>query len=234
MFDNLFVSAVIVAAGSSSRMRSGISKQLMTIGGKTVLQHTVSAFFTAEIIDEIVVVCPENEIESFKGLFSEENSVKTLVFTVGGSTRQQSVFNGVSAASKCADILAIHDGARPLVTPSCIKSVVEDCVKFSASTLAVPVKDTIKVVKNGTVAATPDRGSLFAIQTPQVFRREMYLRAYERAAAEGKDYTDDCQLIESIGESVHITLGDYTNIKITTIEDIAVAEAFLKTGGGVN
>lgn len=231
MFDNLFVSVIIVAAGSSSRMKSGISKQLMKIGSKTVLQHTVSAFLSADIVDEIVVVCPEKEIELFKGLFTKVKSTKPLIFTVGGSTRQQSVFNGVRETSECADIIAIHDGARPLVRFNEIESVIKNCVKFGASTLAVPVKDTVKVVKNGTVTETPDRSTLFAIQTPQVFLKEMYLRAYDKAVSEGKDYTDDCQLIESIGGNVHITLGDYTNIKITTSEDIAVAEAFLKNRG---
>ncbi len=231
MFENKFVSAVIVAAGLSTRMKSNISKQLLKIGDRTVLEHTVSAFGNSGIVDEAVIVCPEKDIESFRKLFSDNPFGMPIKFTVGGSTRQQSVGNGIEEVDGKCDIIAIHDGARPLVESEDIRRVVSDAVKFGAATLAVPVKDTIKLVENETVESTPPREKLFVIQTPQVFERNTYLKAYRKAAGDGLDFTDDCQLIESIGGKVHITVGDYTNIKITTAEDTAVAEAFLKLRG---
>lgn len=230
MINNKFVSAVIVAAGSSSRMKSGISKQLLKINGIPVLKYTVSAFIESGAADEIIVVCPPNDMQSFQNLF--ENLPVNIKLTSGGSTRQQSVYNGVSITDGKCEIIAIHDGARPLIDSSDINRVVSDCIAFGASTLAVPVKDTIKTVENGTVVDTPPRDKLYSIQTPQVFSKAVYLEAFKKAKAENKDYTDDCQLIESVGGKVHITVGSYTNIKITTPEDIFTAEAFLKNKKG--
>ena len=228
MLKEKFISAVIVAAGSSTRMNSSVRKPLMKIGDRTVLQHTVSAFDESKIIDEIVIVCPENDIPAFQELLSESNLKHQLIFTAGGSTRQQSVRNGVAAVSRCCDVVAIHDGARPLVKPEHILSVVSDALDFGAAVLAVPAKDTIKIVENAEVISTPPREKLFLIQTPQVFEKNKYIEAYEKAQKEGLDLTDDCQLIEAAGGKIHITVGDYTNIKITTPEDIFIAEALLK------
>lgn len=227
MLNEKFVSAVVVAAGSSTRMKSDISKQLLKIGDKTVLQHTVSAFERSGIVDEIIIVCPENDIENFKLLFSDSNVKIPVKFTIGGSTRQKSVGNGVSIVSESCGVIAIHDGARPLVKPADIQRVIEDATTFGAAALAVPVKDTVKLVENAVVESTPPRDKLFIIQTPQVFDKSTYIKAYQKAVSDGNDFTDDCQLIESVGGKVHITVGDYTNIKITTAEDIAVAETFL-------
>ena len=227
MLKGKFISAVIVAAGSSTRMNSAVSKQLMKIGGRAVLQHTVSAFCKSDAVDEIVIVCPENDIAAFKELLKGSEIVLPIVFTVGGSTRQQSVRNGVNAVNPDCDVIAIHDGARPLVKPDDIVKTVLDALNFGAATLAVPAKDTIKMVENGTVVSTPPREKLFLIQTPQVFNKHAYIEAFEKAEREGLDLTDDCQLIEAAGGTVHITLGDYSNIKITTPDDIIIAEALL-------
>lgn len=226
MLKNKFISVVIVAAGASTRMNSTISKQLMTYGGKTVLEHTVAAFKNSGIVDEIIIVCPAKDIESFKNLFGNSTFDIPLKFTAGGSTRQQSVGCGINDLDERCDIIAVHDGARPLVRREDIRNVVDDAIRFGAATLAVPVKDTIKLVENKTVESTPPRDKLFIIQTPQVFDKNTYLKAYKKALEDGKEFTDDCQLIESVGGKVHITTGDYTNIKITTIEDISIAEAF--------
>ena len=228
MLKEKFISAVIVAAGSSTRMNSSVRKPLMKIGDRAVLQHTVSAFEESKIIDEIVIVCPEDDIPVFKELLSEINLKRQLIFTAGGSTRQKSVRNGVAAVSGCCDVVAIHDGARPLIKPEHIFSVVSDALDFGAAVLAVPAKDTIKIVENAEVISTPPREKLFLIQTPQVFEKNKYIEAYEKAQKEGLDLTDDCQLIEAAGGKIHITAGDYTNIKITTPEDIFIAEALLK------
>ena len=223
MFNRKFVSAVIVAAGTSSRMQSNVSKQLMNLGGRTVIENTTEKFRKCGCIDEIVVVCPPGDEDLYKDLLGDD-----IIVTGGGSARQQSVFNGVSAAGADSDLIAIHDGARPLVDVDDIERVVSDGEKYGAATLAVPVKDTVKIVMEDTVAATPDRNTLYAIQTPQVFYRNDYLKAYAKAAEDNVDYTDDCQLIESLGGTVHITEGKYTNIKITTPEDIDIAEVLMR------
>lgn len=228
MLKGKFISAVIVAAGSSARMNSAVSKQLMKIGGSAVLQHTVSAFCKSGVVDEIVIVCPEHDIGVFKELLAVRKTEIPIVYTVGGSTRQQSVRNGVSAVNGSCDVVAIHDGARPLIKPDDIVKVVSDALDFGAAALAVPAKDTIKIVEDSTVVSTPPREKLFLMQTPQVFNKNSYIEAFEKAEREGLDLTDDCQLIEAAGGKVHITPGDYTNIKITTPDDLFIAEALLK------
>jgi 2-C-methyl-D-erythritol 4-phosphate cytidylyltransferase len=144
--------------------------------------------------------------------------------------------HGVSAVPECAYI-AIHDGARPLISPADIEKVIAAARKTGAATLGVPVKDTIKTVENGIITDTPERAKLWQTQTPQVFRRDLYENAMALAAQQGKDYTDDCQLIEAAGQPVTMTEGSYRNIKLTTPEDFLIAEAFLraeKEGGAQN
>ena len=221
MYKNMRVSAIIAGAGASVRMGAGISKQLLKIADKTVIEHTAARFKECGYIDEIIIVCPQNEREVFQKMFPH------YTVTEGGSTRQKSVYNGVCAADDNCTLIVIHDGARPLVTVNEICSVIEDAEKYGSSTLAVPVKDTIKAVENGIVIDTPPRERLFAVQTPQVFYKEQYIQAYKTALQNKHDFTDDCQLIESIGEKVHITIGNYENIKITTPEDITIARALL-------
>ncbi|MEE3451503.1 MAG: 2-C-methyl-D-erythritol 4-phosphate cytidylyltransferase [Acutalibacteraceae bacterium] len=221
MYKNKRASAIIAGAGASVRMGGGISKQLLKIGDNTVIEHTVQRFEQCEYIDEIIIVCPPDQESVFQEMFPNHT------VTQGGKTRQESVYNGVCATSNECSLIVIHDGARPLVTVNEICSVIEDAEKYGSSTLAVPVKDTIKAVENGIVIDTPPRERLFAVQTPQVFYKEQYIQAYKTALQNKHDFTDDCQLIESIGEKVHITIGNYENIKITTPEDITIARALL-------
>ena len=151
---------------------------------------------------------------------------KPLTITEGGKERQDSVSNGAALCGD-AEYIAVHDAARPFITPEEIETVCADAEKYGAATLAVPVKDTIKVAAaDGTVCATPERSTLRAIQTPQVFRLSLYKEALCLAKNTGKQYTDDCQLIEAAGGKVYLTPGDYKNIKITTPEDLLVAEVF--------
>ena len=134
---------------------------------------------------------------------------------------------GLRKVSKESQYIAIHDGARPLVKPEHITKVIRDAAVFGAATLGVPVKDTIKVVDDGLITDTPHRPSLWITQTPQVFRKRLYFEAVDFAEEHGLDFTDDCQLVEAIGGKVYMTVGDYTNIKITTPEDRAIAEVLL-------
>ncbi len=222
MYNNKKVSAVIVAAGSSRRMKSDVPKILMEILGEKIVHRTARAFDDNDYIDEIIVVTREQDIEEISDILSDIKKLKTVV--AGGSERQESVLNGVHAAS--GDIVAIHDGARPLVSDEEIKKVTEDAEKYGAATLSAVPKDTVKVAdKDGFVSETPNRSTLRNIYTPQVFGREEYLSAAESEEAKKAMYTDDCQLFEKLNKRVYLSEGKYTNIKITTPEDLAIATA---------
>ena len=153
---------------------------------------------------------------------------KCSAIVPGGATRQESVLNGVRAASKETKLFAIHDGARPLVKPEHIAAVIHDAEVFGGATLGVPVKDTIKVVNDGLIVDTPYRPNLYSTQTPQVFQKRIYFEAVDFALEHHLDFTDDCQLAEAINCKVYMTVGDYTNLKITTPEDIFIARMLLE------
>lgn len=221
------ICAVIVAAGNSTRMQSGgRSKLLMELCGEPVLRHTLRAFDRAACIEEIVVVTRPVDFDAVREAM--QGIKKPVRITEGGAARQDSVANGAALCAD-ADYIAVHDGARPLITPAQIEAVCAHAQKYGAATLAVPVKDTIKIASaENFVEGTPDRAALRAIQTPQVFHLPLYNKALELAAEQGKQYTDDCQLIENAGGVVYLTPGDYRNVKITTPEDLPMAEAFYK------
>lgn len=227
---NMSVTAIIVAAGASIRMGKPISKQLIPLNGTEVIIHTLKAFEKAESIDQVIIVCRNEDVSEISHLVGKNNILKVLKVVEGGNTRQESVQKGINAVGANTDYVAIHDGARPLILPSDIENVVANARKHCCSSLAVAVKNTIKLVDdNGFVEETPDRNKLISVQTPQVFELELYKQAAMFAAENKKDYTDDCQLIEAFGTKVHITYGDYTNIKVTTPEDVIVAENILNS-----
>lgn len=228
-----YVVAIIVAAGSSTRM-GGISKQLIKLNGTETIAHTILAFQKSDVIDEIIVVTKEQDISTIKQIAKANYCSKAKNVVIGGNSRQESVQNGIGSASKIATHFAIHDGARPLITPAVIEKTVISAFSTGASATGVPVKDTIKVVHNGIITDTPNRESLIAIQTPQVFEKQLYLKAVKNAKMKNKDYTDDCKLIESINQDVTVVIGDYNNIKLTTPEDITIAESILNSKKGDN
>lgn len=221
--------AILVCAGNATRM-GGIHKILHPLGDTTVLHQLLRSFCDCESIAELVVICREKDTDEFRRAIAEIEHLLSCPVTVtsGGDTRQQSVRNGVNAISVPAEYIAIHDGARPLICPADIETVIADARISGAATLGVPVKDTIKVVRNGVIEATPERALLWQTQTPQVFRLSLYQDAMRLAAEQGRDYTDDCQLVEALGISVTMTEGAYSNLKLTTPEDFAVAEALLE------
>ncbi len=223
--------AIVVAAGSGSRM-CGQNKITAKIGGVPVILRSVIPFLNAAEINEIIVVCRDSELEIIRDIlsgFSAES--KPIRFVLGGETRQESVSNGVNAA-KDADYVIIHDGARPFVSPESIIAVCKDAVEYGAAALAVPLKDTVKEIdERGFVVSTPLRERLMSVQTPQVFAAGLYMKALKKAEEQNRSFTDDCQLIENLGERVFLTTGDYSNIKITTPGDFELAE-FLLSGGG--
>lgn len=222
-----FVSAIIVAAGNSTRMSCYISKQLIPLLGEPAISYTLKAFEAASAIDEVIIVCRKVDMEALEDIVTRYGFKKVTAFTTGGSERSESVKNGVMAASDDATHYAIHDGARALITPHDINKVVSEAFITSAATLGTPVTDTVKVVnKDGVITSTPDRATLMAVQTPQVFERGLYLRALENA--KGKGFTDDCAMVEEMGVYPRIVIGDHPNIKLTTQADIPMAESILK------
>lgn len=226
MAANTPTSAILVCAGNASRM-GGINKILMPLGDSNVVGHSMLAFEQCPDIIEIIVVTKEEYFPSVREAAETLGIKKLTHVTAGGSTRQQSVMQGLRLVSKDSQYIAIHDGARPLVRPEHIAKVIRDASVFGGATLGVPVKDTIKVVDDGLITDTPHRPSLWITQTPQVFRKRLYFEAVDFAAEHGLDFTDDCQLVEAIGGKVYMTEGSYTNIKITTPEDRAIAEVLL-------
>ena len=223
-------SVVIVCAGNSTRM-GGVNKILLPLGDRLVIGVTMQAFQKCESVSEIVIVARESDIPAIKSEAEAAGITKLAACTTGGSTRQESVINGIKMISKEAELVAVHDGARPLVKPVHIEKVIRDASVFGGATLGVPVKDTIKTVDDGLITDTPPRSSLYITQTPQIFKRSLYFEGIDFALEHGLDFTDDCQLVEAIGGKVYMTVGDYTNIKITTPEDIAIAETLLKQKG---
>lgn len=223
-----FTSAIIPASGNSTRMGLSVSKQLIDLLGKPDIEHTLTAFENCEVIDEIVVVCRAVDMESIIPIASKFSKLKAVV--EGGDSRDKSVINGVEACSENARFFAIHDGARPLITAEDIKRVVERAYEAKACTLATPVTDTIKVVDSeNTIIKTPNRATLRAVQTPQVFERELYLRAIENSLKNNLCVTDDCSMVEALGEKVEVVLGSAENIKLTTVTDITFARAILES-----
>ena len=219
-------SAILVCAGNASRM-GGINKILMPLGESSVIGVCMTAFQNCEDIAEIIVVTKPENFDIIKETAQKHEISKLSHVTEGGDTRQQSVMQGLKLVSKDADYIAVHDGARPLVKPEHIAKVIQDARVFGGATLGVPVKDTIKMVDDGLITDTPPRSSLYITQTPQVFRKRLYFEAVDFAMEHGLDFTDDCQLMEAIGGKIYMTIGDYTNIKITTPEDRAIAEVLL-------
>lgn len=216
--------AIILAAGNATRM-DGIDKMLAHVCGIPVLLHSLIAFEEHEKIDQIILVARESEIPEYMRMAKDHGITKLVSIVKGGETRQQSVIAATGQLNGDVQYLCIHDGARPLVSGEVISSCLDDAVQYGAAAASVPVKDTIKYAdEQGFVTMTPDRGRLYSMQTPQVFEKELFLRAVKSAES---DYTDDCQLIEAIGGRVYLSQGDYRNIKITTPEDLTAAEAIL-------
>ena len=205
-------------------MKTKDSKLLLKINGKTVLERSVNAFLNISDVDEVIVVAREKDIPAFSDILTDER----VSFVLGGDTRQQSVMNALDVIDDC-ELIIIHDGARPLIKSEDIENTIRAAKENKAAAVGTFVKDTVKVVdKNGFVVSTPDRSTLFAVQTPQIFDFELYRNAAQNAREKGLDFTDDCQLVESFNQKVKTVVGSYSNIKITTPDDIVLAENLLK------
>lgn len=217
--------AVIVAAGSASRM-GGIDKVMTPLGGEPVILRTVRAFQETDAIREIVIVTREDLIMPVSNLCAGLDKVKAVV--VGGGSRQESVWLGLNALSKGMELAAIQDGARPLVTPALIDRTVRAAHSYGAAAPAIPVKDTIKVEKSGLIESTPDRSTLRAVQTPQVFDFDLLRGALQKARNDGAEVTDDCSAVERLGMKIRLVEGEERNLKVTTPLDLKIAELLLE------
>ncbi len=228
--------AIIVAGGLGKRIigdsatggEENLPKQFLTLGDKPILAHTIEKFEKCGLIHEIILVVPEDYLEYCSQAIVDKYSFAKIKRVVcGGKERFDSVYLGLKACPNNTSIVAIHDGVRPLISSEKISDSIKLCQQKKAVILAVPPKDTIKRVEGGFVVTTLDRKKLWLVQTPQVFEYKLILDAYEKA--EENDFTgsDDSVLVERLGHKVAVLEGEYENIKITTAEDLAIAETFL-------
>lgn len=221
------VSAIIVAGGKGTRMGAGMNKVFLPLDGKEIISRTISVFESSPRVDEIIIVTSDDDIPKMREIVWRDGYQKVSRVTEGGKERGDSVYNGLCLAR--GDIALIHDGARCLVSREEIDAVIVDTVYFGAAATGVKVKDTLKTIdKDGNIISTVDREKTVHIQTPQGFMTSEIRKLHESAKDENLAVTDDCSIFEHYGKTVHLTEGSYDNIKITTPEDIAVAEAILK------
>ncbi len=221
------VTAIFPAAGASRRMGAGTNKIFLELLGESVLVRTLKTFSKSARVDFLIVVT--NEIEQVTEILKSTPNLKKWAVTAGGSERQYSISNGLKLVPAETEIILVHDAARPLINLETIEKVIDAAEKFGGAIAAVPEKNTIKIIDSeGFVKSTPPRAELFSVQTPQGFKKEILLRAYEQAALDNFLGTDDSSLVERIGGKIKIVQSSYQNIKITTPEDIQIAETFLR------
>ena len=220
-------SAIILGAGRGSRMNAPINKQYMKIKGKEIIRWSIEAFLKSKKTDEIIVVVAKGEEDEIKRLLTREEE-KIIKIVVGGQRRQDSVYKGLLAMNDNEGAVLIHDGARPLISSETIDLVWDFLKEKNAAIVGVPVKDTIKIVsEKKEVIDTPNRESLWAVQTPQGFDKKLIIRAHKNAQLNKIEVTDDSMMVELLGEKVSMIMGSYENIKITTQEDLDIAESIL-------
>lgn len=225
------VTAIIAAAGQGKRMGRGINKIFIPLSHCPVLVHTVKTLSKCSKITNLVIVTGSDDMAEVQKLLSSVEEIKEYRIVAGGSERQYSIANALAAVTNDTEITLVHDGARPLIEIETIEKVIEAARQYRAAGVAVPVKDTIKTVgADGFITGTPLRKTLWAIQTPQAFETKLLRQAYHAAGNEGYLGTDDAALVERLGVKVKIVEGNYNNLKITTPEDLIMAEALLKQG----
>jgi len=228
--------AVVPAAGMGKRMGASVNKQYLKLAGKPIIARTLQVLQDSAAISGIILIIPEEEIPCCRRDIVEQYQLsKVLAIVPGGAERQYSVLNGLNALQEYAandDIVLIHDGVRPFIDEHVLHQSIALALSGVGALVAVQAKDTIKVVEDGTVVSTPDRATLWQAQTPQSFKFAQILHAHHQAAQDAFVGTDDCSLLEHCGGTVKVITGSYRNIKITTPEDLILAETFLKEPGG--
>lgn len=219
---------VVVAAGKGTRMGTVESKQYLLLGGKPVLVHTLELFQRMAEIETIVLVTGADDIKRCTAYVEQYRLSKVTAVVAGGAERQHSVRLGLGHLPDGLDVVAVHDAVRPFAKPGVVAACLRKADEHGGAVLAVPVKDTIKVVDPaGRVVSTPERSSLWAVQTPQAFRFDLLRQAHDSAELAGFVGTDDAMLVERLGHKIHVVESDYANLKITTPDDLLLAERLL-------
>ncbi len=219
---------ILTAAGSGTRMGHNKPKQFIEINGVSIIERTLKKFYDINLINEIIIIIRKDDLDYYNNLKNKYSSKVKIV--IGGKTREESTYNGLLETSENNSIILCHDGVRPFVTKEIILNSIKAMKEYNAVVVAVPAKDTIKSIREDkTIAYTPKRKYLYNAQTPQVFKRDLLVSAYKKCFQEDIQVTDDSSLMEVIGEKVKIIDGSYSNIKITTKEDLLFAEIIAKT-----
>lgn len=221
---------IIVAAGSGSRMNTNINKQFIKLNDKEIIAHTIEKFYNNKNINDIVIVIKEDEAKFFKKEILDKYRFRNIKIAYGGKERQDSVYSGIKLLDKNCKYVLIHDGARPFVDEDIINRSLDEVKVFKSIVVGVPVKDTIKVVNNNNnVVDTPNRSTLWSVQTPQTFDYNIIKKAYEDAFDNNFYGTDDAMLVERIGYTIKMIYGSYNNIKVTTPEDIIIGTQIINS-----
>lgn len=219
------VSVIFPAAGQGRRMGLGFNKIFTELSGKPILIQTLLTFSRCDCIDELVIAVDVNEMDIIKRVLDKMPGLKPYKIVAGGSERQYSVYNGLMAVSPEADIVLVHDAARPLISETVIQNVVNEVMLSGSAVCAVPVKDTTAEINElGFIEKVPDRDKLWAIQTPQGFRKEILMQAHKKAQEDDFLGTDEASIVRRTGRAVKLVMGSYDNIKITTPTDLLMAE----------
>lgn len=220
---------IIVAAGKSERMGSDVDKAFLSLGTRPVLAYSLLAFEQCPLIDGVILVVRKDRLDSARGLAQIFGCAKVRAVVVGGTTRQASVMNGMEQLGEDVRIVAVHDGARPCVTPELIAETIRSAKRCGSGVAAVKITDTIKEVDRGMIVSrTVDRAKLWAVQTPQTFRVDLLLKACQNAAKKNLSVTDEASAVEAIGEPVHLVPASWSNIKVTAPVDLSLAASLLK------
>ena len=227
---NSKICALIPAAGKGSRMANSVKKPYLKLAQKPILAHTIQRFEENKVVDAVFVVVNKDDFSDCRtNVLEPYTFTKVQELVAGGETRQMSVYNGVRALAADVDFVVVHDGVRPFVTDKTISACLTAADECGAAVAAVPVKDTIKIAdENAFIVETPVRERLWAVQTPQVFRKSLLEEAHQIAQAQQLTATDDAALVEQLGFPVKLVMGSYANLKITTPEDLRVAEVLLR------
>ena len=229
----MHVTALILAAGEGRRIGGATPKSFLPIAGRLLVLRTLDRMFSARSVETVVLVVAAGEVERCESMLRSDAALKDCrwLLQTGGATRQQSARRGLERVGSDTDIVIIHDGARPFVSPGLIDRCVESAAEKQAVVVGLPVRDTIKVVsQEHWVQGTRERSALWEIQTPQVFKRKLIVAAHERAERDGAQVTDDAMVVERTGAPVYVVEGERTNLKITVPEDLWLAEMLIREG----
>lgn len=226
------ITVIIPAAGQGKRMNVAKNKIFLELDSRPILLRTIEQFVSCQQIQEIIIAASDADIPFIQQMLLDYSFSVPCKVVKGGSERQYSVYNALQYVSDNTDIVLIHDAARPLVRTGIIRQIISTAQSFGAAIAAVPSKNTVKIVEHGLVINTPLRETVWEIHTPQAFRRPILLDAYNHAMEVGFLGTDDASLLEKIGYPVHVVKDEYSNIKVTTPEDLPLAEALLHISGG--